>query len=71
MDFGARWGRWIRACISIVRFSVLGNKSPVGSSHGISQGNTLSPLLFLLIMEVLSKFLKRTEDGGFQARSHR
>ena len=55
-------------CISIARFSVLINGFPVGffgSSCGLLQGDPLSLLLFLLVMEVLSRLLKRTKDGGF------
>ena len=67
MGFGRKWTQWIRTCISTVRFSIMVNGSPLGffeSSRGIRQGDPLSPLLFLLIMEVLSRMLRRTEEAG-------
>ena len=67
MGFGTKWQGWIRACISTVRYSVLINGSPAGffgSSRGLRQGDPLSPLLFLLVMEILSKILKTVEASG-------
>ena len=35
-----------------------------GSSKGLRQGGLLSPLLFLVMMEVFSKMMKRVEEAG-------
>jgi hypothetical protein len=67
MGFGSKWKSWIRTCISTVWFSIMVNGSPssfFGSSRGIRQGDPLSSLLFLLIMEVLSRMLCRTKEAG-------
>ena len=66
--FTRRWRRWIFMCISTARFSVLINGTPCGffaSSRGLRQGDPLSPLLFILVMEALSRLLSRAREGGF------
>jgi hypothetical protein len=56
---------WITFCISTVRYSVLINGEPsdfFSSSQGIRQGDPLSPFLFVVVMEMLSRMMEATED---------
>jgi hypothetical protein len=65
--FWEKWCSWISFCISSIRFSVLVNGSPKGffdSSRGIRQGDPLSPLLFVFVMEALSRMLSAGINDG-------
>jgi hypothetical protein len=66
--FGKKWRAWIRFCISMVRFSILVNGTPLGffffSSRGLRQGDPLSPILFVVVMEALSRMLIAALDQG-------
>jgi len=66
--FPSKWRKWISFCISTVRFSILINGEPAGlfsRSRCLRQGDPLSPLLFILVMEALSKLVFNAVEEGF------
>jgi hypothetical protein len=65
--FGEKWCKWIQFCISTVSFSVMVNGTPDGyfrNSRGLRQGDFLSPLLFVIVMEAFSRMLEKAVDEG-------
>eukprot|EP00253_Pinus_taeda_P008313 PITA_08313 len=67
LGFPISFINWIMACISTPTFSILINGSAshfFHSERGLRQGFPLSPLLFLLVMEGLSRIIiSATRDG--------
>eukprot|EP00253_Pinus_taeda_P003262 PITA_03262 len=65
LGFPYSYTKWIMSCISDVSYSVLLNgvaTSFFSSERGLSQGCPLSPLLFLLIMDDLSRLISSAKD---------
>nr|GEW44648.1 RNA-directed DNA polymerase, eukaryota [Tanacetum cinerariifolium] len=65
-SFGENWYKWIQSCLYSSRGSVLVNESPTKEFQfhkGLKQGDSLSPFIFILVMESLHVSFQRVVDA--------
>jgi hypothetical protein len=68
--FGPRWLKWIALILRTASTSVLVNGfagTPFYHGRGLRQDDPISPLLFVIAMEVLSAMFRATEQAGLIA----
>nr|GFB67217.1 RNA-directed DNA polymerase, eukaryota [Tanacetum cinerariifolium] len=69
--FGNKWRLWIQSCLRSSKSSILVNGSPTTEFQffkGLKKGDSLSPFLFILIMETLHISFQRMVDVGMFTR---
>ena len=66
MGFPPRFMDWIRPCVTTVSYSLLVNDTPLkpfAAKKGLRQGDPISPYLFAIAMEYLSRIMHNLKDS--------
>lgn len=67
MGFGSKWLKWMEACVFSSSMVVLVNGSNTEDfkvEQGLRQGDPLSPFLFIIEMEGLTRLMEKTVELG-------
>ncbi|WOL19493.1 hypothetical protein Cni_G28291 [Canna indica] len=68
--FASRWIQWVKHLLFLAHSSLLVNDAKgrtFKNKHGLRQGNPLSPLLFNLVYDVLSRLISRAAENDLVA----
>ena len=71
--FGHRWRAWIALILSSSSSSILLNGVPgpkIWHARGLRQGDALSPMLFILVMDALNLLFVKAEEEGVLSLVH-
>jgi hypothetical protein len=64
IGFSRRWCNWISALLSTASTKVVVNGRPgrqIAHARGLRQGDPISPMLFVLVMEVLNSLIREAD----------
>jgi hypothetical protein len=67
MGFEAMWIKWMRMCVTNVKYHILVNDErvgPINPGRGLRQGDPLSPYLFIICAEGMTALTKQSERKG-------
>ena len=67
IGFGSRWMRWVAILLQTASTKIIVNGIPgesIAHACGLRQGDPISPMLFVIAMDVLTAMIKKATEVG-------